>query len=459
MKDEDRTLRDTLIFDSGYRPRKHQEELHLSLHHTRFAVLVCHRRFGKTVFAINHIIDDALRCEHKNPQYAYVAPTYGQAKRVAWEYIKEFAPKMKGYRINETELSITIPRYDKQDKIKIFLLGAENPDSLRGIYLDGAILDEYGQMSPELWGQIIRPALSDRKGKAIFIGTPKGKNHFYDLFVYANDRMDQAETKWRQSGSLDPADREWFAAQYRASETKIIDPDELESARRTMTAEEFAQEYETSFSAAMRGAYYSHLIETIRAQGQICHVAYDRAVPVETYWDLGIADATSIWFMQQVGVEFHVIDYQEFVGISLYDMISALQNKGYVYGEDVLPHDAAARELGTGKTREEVLRALGRRTRILPKTSIMDGIEAVRQMLPMCWFDKTRCKKGLMSLEAYQKEWDPIRKIYSDKPLHDWSSHGADAMRVMAMGRRRPMENRYKDFKRLAEGNYDPFKF
>jgi hypothetical protein len=189
---------------TGYEPRPLQAKLHLAL--TRFNVLVIHRRFGKTVFSINEMIDKGLRNPLKNPQYAYFAPFYGQAKRVAWDYLKDYTKNLPGVITNEADLRVEIPRPATGDKIRFMLLGADNPGAIRGIYLDGAILDEYAEMDPTVWGQVIRPTLSDRLGWAIFIGTPKGQNHFHEVYNKAqiNDT--------------------WFTALYKATDTNIIDP-------------------------------------------------------------------------------------------------------------------------------------------------------------------------------------------------------------------------------------------
>lgn len=399
--------------DLGYTPRPFQAQLHNKL--KRFNVLVCHRRFGKTVFSIMETIDKAFRNERKNPQYAYIAPTYGQAKRVAWEYFKDFAGKIPGTKAHEQELRIDIPRPDRGDKIRFMLLGAENPDSLRGIYLDGVILDEYAQCDPTIWGQVIRPALSDRLGWAIFIGTPKGQNHFYDIYNAALGL------------------RNWYVAIHKASETQVVDAGELEEAQATMTDEEYEQEYECSFAAALTGAYYGKYMNQLEQKKQITRVPYDPAVPVDTFWDLGISDSMAIWFIQYVGNEVHVIDYIEEAGKGLEHYVKELKAKPYVYDQHYIPHDGAARELGTGRTRQETLLDLGLRTNIVPRQMIADGIHAVRMALPKCWFDRDNCAKGIAALKNYQRKWDSKNKMFMDRPLHDWSSHGADAFRVFGM--------------------------
>lgn len=403
---------------TGYHPRVHQQYIHANF--KRFNVIACHRRFGKTVMTLNELVDRALRQERKNPQYAYIAPTYGQAKRVAWDYFKEYTKNIPGVSYNESELRVEIARPGRGDKIKIWLLGAENPDAIRGIYLDGVVLDEFAEMNPIVWTSVVRAALSDRLGWAIFIGTVKGQNHFYDVYHQALDN------------------EEWFAAMFKASETKIIPESELESARAGMSEEEYLQEFECDWGAALVGAYYGKHMSALEKDDRLCKVVYDPAVAVETWWDLGIGDTTAIWFTQQVGPSYHVIDYVEMSGVGLDWYVKELKKKQYVYGDVNLPHDAAARDLSTGKTRVETFRGLwpSARVNIIPKQSVEDGINAVRMVLPKCYFDRVNCERGISALRSYQKKWDGKNKIYMDKPLHDWASNGADAFRMFALGNR-----------------------
>lgn len=429
----------TKVVSTGYIPRELQNKLHKDL--KRFNVLVMHRRFGKTVFAINEMIDKGLRNELHNPQYAYIAPTYKQAKMVAWEYLQDFTKNIPGTEVNKSELSITIPRPSRGDKIKYMLLGADSPDSLKGIYLDGVILDEYAQQDPIIWGQVIRPALSDRKGWAIFIGTPKGMNHFYKIFKTAMN--------------LD----NWYTKMYKASETGVVDAEELVDARETMSEEEYNQEYECDFSAAIMGSYYGKIINQLRDAKipRITSVPYDPALPVDTHWDLGIGDATTIWFRQRLGNEYRYIDYEEAVGEGLAFYVKLIKNKPYAYGRHVLPHDGAARELGTGKTRQETLLKFGLRTEIQVRQSIDDGIQAVRNMLPLCWFDSENCVRGLDCLTNYQKEWDSKLDMFKNKPKHDWTSNGADGFRISALDNRKSdfAHDYGKNLPRQAISDYD----
>jgi hypothetical protein len=406
------------VIKTGYDPREHQEELHPSL--KRFNVLVCHRRFGKTVFAINELIDRALRNRLKNPQYAYVAPFYGQAKRVAWDYFKEYTKHIPGVTTNESDLRIDIPRPHLGDRVRIMLLGAENPTAILGMYLDGVILDEFAEMNPMIWTRIIRPMLSDRNGWALFIGTPRGHNHFYEMHLHAKKHADA-----------------WFTKIFKASETGIINESELLDAKATMAPEEYEQEFECSFSAALLGAYYGKEMEFAEKESRICSVPHEPTVPVDTMWDLGMDDTTSIWFIQQVGRQFRMIDYFEDSGRGFDFYAKILKEKKYTYREHYLPHDTAVRELGTGVSREETLRSLGIKPIIIvPRQSIEDGINASRLLIPKIWFDEEKCARGITALKNYERKWDPKNKVYLNKALHNWASHAADAFRTGAMALR-----------------------
>lgn len=399
------------------------------------------RRFGKTHLSINEILDKALRCTNKNPQYAYIAPTFGAAKRIAWDLLKDYTKHIPGVTYNEAELRCEIHR--GQDKIKILLLGSENPGSIRGIYLDGVVLDEFAECDPTIWSQVVRPALSDRLGWAIFIGTPKGKNAFYDVYTRAQGNSD------------------WFTKIYRADETKIIPISELEASKQTMSEDEYAQEFLCDFAAALVGAYYGKEMAQAHEKGRISIVEADPSVPVGTAWDLGIDDSTAIWFWQLVGREIRIVNYLEFSNLGLSDIVREIVKLDYFLGEHLLPHDAAHRELGTGVTRQETLRKLGlKNTRIVPKLSLEDGINATRLLIKKCWFDKEKCGRGITALENYERKWDEKNKIFMSRPLHNWCSHGSDAFRTLAVGldENRPSADVVKTFARTVTLDYNPFE-
>lgn len=420
----------TEVISTGYEPRVLQADLHNRM--KRFNVLVMHRRFGKTVMCVNDLIDQAIRCEKERPRFAYIAPLYRQAKQAAWDYLKHYTKNLPGVKTNEGEL-----RVDFGDA-RIQLFGADNPDSLRGIYLDGVVLDEYAQMPDSLWSQVIRPALTDRGGGATFIGTPKGRNAFHELY-------ESAKLGFPDRDGVRHIDPNWCAALYKASETKILPVDELIAARRDMTEDEYEQEFECSFTAAIAGAYYGKAMNQAEADKRITNVPYDPAVKVDTAWDLGIGDDTAIWFIQQVGQEVHWIDYYSSNGVGLEHYARILQSKPYVYGEHILPHDAEAKELGSGKSRTETLKGLGlKNCRVLPLHAVDDGINATRMLVARSWFDEVRCKDGIEALRQYRREWDEKGETFRPRPYHDWASHAADAARYAAMGLKPPG---YRGFK------------
>jgi hypothetical protein len=265
---------------------------------------------------------------------------------------------------------------------------------------------------------VLRPSLADREGWAVFIGTPKGRNAFYDIHREAQHNPD------------------WYSLVLRASESGLLPQSELDDMQRMMTRDQYLQELECSFDAAIIGSIYRDELQDMDASGRICGVPYDPAVPVWTAWDLGIGDATAVFCAQLVGKEVHIIDYYEATGEPLTHYVQWLDSKPYRYGTDLLPHDAGARELGTGKTREELLRLNGRKVRVLPRQDIDDGINAVKMLLPRCWFDRKRTERARDCLAHYHREFNDRMGVFRDQPVHDWSSHCADAMRTLGMGLR-----------------------
>ena len=419
-----------------YAPRPLQAQLHAELQDKRWGVVVCHRRFGKTVMSVNHILRDAILNDKTNPRYAYMAPTYRQAKSVAWDYLKEFAGSIPGVKFHETELRCDLPT-----GARISLLGAENPDSLRGIYLDGCVMDEVADMPESVFPEIIRPALSDRRGWCVFVGTPRGHNNFYDLYEQA------------------AANDDWVATVYRASETGILPPDELEAARLMMTADQFEQEFECSWVANVPGSIYGKEMQTALEEGRITNVPYDPSAKVMTFWDLGVGDSTAIWFAQtggSAGRGVHVIDYYEARGEGLPHYCQILAAKGYLYGDHYAPHDIEVRELGSGKSRREIAWDLGLNFRVLPKLPLEDGIHAAQMLIPRCYFDRDKCKDGLEALRQYHRAYNEKNRAFRTSPVHDWSSHAADAWRYCSIGireggaQKRPTQQR-------AVTAYDPF--
>jgi len=385
----------------------------------RFSLTVAHRRAGKTVARINRIIRAAIECRRDQPRYGYLAPTYVQAKDIAWLYVKTYtAPLIPlGLKVNETELSVVLPH----NGAIIRLYGAENYDRLRGLYFDGLAIDEAQDVPSVALTQVILPALTDRNGWLDASGTPKGRaGLLYKLYQDAKAAPDA-----------------WFLQVLKASETGILSDEQLDMLRRTMPANEYEQEMECSFDAAITGAYYAREIDTAERELRITSVPYEPILPVNTAWDLGISDSMSIVFYQQSkGGQLRVIDYYEAAGYGLDHYAKVLDQRGYKYGKHYGPHDLAVREIGAnGRSRVESARSLGITFQVLPIARVEDGINAVRMMLPRCVFDATRCERLIESLRQYRVKYDDKRQIALG-PLHDHTSHAADAVRYMAQSLR-----------------------
>ena len=403
----------TVEQEIDYKPRDQIRAFHNRTE--RFAIIVAHRRFGKTVAAINDLIRSCFEIDRPNVRVAYIAPYLSQAKAVAWDYALEFTRDIPEIKVNHSEL-----RIDFLNGARFRLFGADNYNAMRGLYFDAVVLDEMADFPASAWSNVIRPALADRRGSATFISTPKGKNEFWELWHEAQD------------------DPNWFTAMLKASDTSILDQEELDEARRTMGDDRYEQEFECSFEAAIQGAFYAKEMKEATEDGRISNVPYDRAASVITAWDLGIGDSTAIWFAQFVGQEIRVIDYYENSGVGLDHYAKVLLDKEYHYEQHILPHDVQVKELGTGKSRLETLDALGiRNIEIAPKLAVEDGIQAARTMIPKCWFDADNCTRGIEALRQYRRDFDEKLKTWRGRPLHDWTSHGADAFRYLAVGYRR----------------------
>jgi len=286
-----------MMIDTGYNPRPLQAEIHRHLR--RFSVLVCHRRFGKTVLAVNALIDAALRCRMPQPRYAYIAPLYRQAKAIAWDYLQRFSESIPQTRANQSELFIEYPT-----GARITLYGADNPDSMRGLYLDGTVLDEVAQMRPEVWGEIIRPELVDRKGWALFIGTPKGMNLFHELYQQA------------------VRDESWYAGMYQASQTGIIPEAELAAARSMMTDAQYRQEFECDFSADNADALISFDLVSAAAS-RLYHISQYHTAPVVIGVDVArFGGDRSVLIVRQGLQMLHKLTWREIDTMALADHVA-----------------------------------------------------------------------------------------------------------------------------------------
>ena len=416
-----------------YSPRDAFKKFHKRTE--RWACLVAHRRAGKTVACINDLIRRAFLDGKAEGRYAYIAPFYRQAKSIAWDYLLKFSEPVR-VNANASELWVEL-----LNGARIRLFGADNPDSLRGLYLDGVILDEYADMRPRVWGEIIRPLLADREGWAVFIGTPKGHNGFYEI--------------WRTAQASDS----WYAASVKASLSGILPASELSDAKQGMTEDQYEQEFECSFEAAILGAYYGKELRQCEQAGRVTSVEYDPNIPVYTAWDLGYHDDTAIWFYQVTHTEIHCIDYYAASGLSIEDYAKAVNTRGYRYEKHWLPHDARAKTLASGGRSiiEQLIPLLGGagKLAIVPSLSVQDGIQAVRFMMPRVWFDRENCGDAVEILKQYQREYDEDKKVFREKPRHDSSSHCADAFRMLALSwkENKPKEPEKESIFHIKAGN------
>jgi hypothetical protein len=402
-----------------YKPRAYFLPFHES--GKRWNVIVAHRRSGKTTATLNHLLRAAVQTIAG--RYAFIAPFRNQAKGIAWDVLKHYTRVVPGIEYNEQELSAKLPNGSR-----IALYGADNPDALRGLGFNGVVFDEYSQQPSNIFSEIIRPALVDSGGFGVWIGTPKGKNDFWQLYKNAG--------------------QDWYKILLSVEDTKIIPEDELDSARSTMSEDEYAQEFMCSFEAAIKGAYYAEQLRQAREDGRITGVPYESHELVHTWWDLGIGDATAILFMQKVVKEWHLIDYYEASGEGLQHYIQMLKEKGYIYGNHYAPHDIEVKELGTGQSRKEIAQKLGIKFQVAPRLSIEDGINAVRMKFNQLWIDEKKCDRLLHCLSLYRKEWDEKRGQFKNQPLHDFTSNSADALRYWAVTKYRdPYEPTFTQYR------------
>lgn len=397
------------VVEIDYSPRDVFKPFHYR--EQRWAIIVAHRRCGKTVACINDLIRKAFVESKPDGRYAYVAPYYAQAKTIAWDYLTRFAEPVM-VRANQSELWVEL-----ENGARIRLFGADNPDSMRGLYLDGVVLDEFADMKASIFGSVIRPLLADREGWATFIGTPKGHNSFWELYSGA--------TK----------DSNWYVKVLRASQTGLLSAEELADAAKMMDENQYLQEFECDFESAIVGAFYGREMRALTDEGRITRVMHDPEHKVFTSWDLGRTDSTAIWFWQVIRGEIRMLDYHSSNGqdVPYYAqlILDKADDNGWEYDTHWLPHDARTKTLASNRSViEQLSESIPLKYfKIVPSLSVQDGIQATRLALKRMWFDH-KCEDGIECLRQYQREWDDDKRCFRDKPRHDWTSHGADAMRM-----------------------------
>jgi phage terminase large subunit len=389
-----------------YVPRKHLLPIHNST--KRFKFVTMHRRAGKTVGIINELIKRALENTRSSPppRYAYIGPSFAQAKDLVWGYLKQYTAPIPGIKFSEGDLNCVLPNL-----AKISLYGGAGAyERMRGLYFDGAALDEFPLLNPSAWSSVVRPCLADYRGWAMVSGTSNGDDHFHAI---------------KKKAERDP--EKWDTFVIPVTETDALDPEEVKEMTEDMSAAEYAREMLCDFNAPIEGAYYAEIMNELRLLGRMTSVPWQPDQPVFTWWDLGIDDECFIWLVQRVGQSLHIIDCIHNTGQGLEYYATQLKNRqNYVFGGHVLPHDIKAREMSTGKTRYDTLNNFLENIIVCPMVSVEDGINALRATLRMCWFDQTRCEAGIQALINYSKG-------ATGRPIHNWASHAADAARIGAV--------------------------
>jgi len=365
-----------------------------------------HRRAGKTVGLVNHIVKKALENTRTTPppRYAYVGPSFAQAKDLVWGYLKHYTSTLPDTKFSEGELHAILP-----NRAQINLYGGAGAyERMRGLYFDGAVLDEFSLLNPAAWSTVVRPCLADYKGWAVVSGTSAGDDHFHELKKRA-EKQDN-----------------WDVHIIPVTATDALDPDEVIEMTADMSASEYAREMLCDFAAPVEGAYYAEIINEIKLAGNVTRVPWQPESLTFTWWDLGIDDETVIWFVQRIGKALHVVDYYANTGKGLEFYSQYCRSKPYSYGAHVFPHDVKARELGTGRSRYEILMELLGDIVVCPLHSVEDGINATRAVLRQCYFNEETTGPGLSALSNYHR-------TEQGRPLHNWASHASDAFRTGAM--------------------------
>ena len=372
---------------------------------------------GKDLCTFNWVIKKLLSA----PAICYyIFPTYSQAKKAIWDSKDSEGRPFLDYIPKE----IISSKHQQEMKVKLIngsilqMVGSDNIDSIMGTNPKIVVFSEYAMQSPQAW-DYIRPIIKANGGIAIFISTPRGKNHFYDMYCNIKDASD------------------WYVSKCSIDDTGVLTTEDIEKEKKEGMSEELIQqEYFVSFSKGIEGSYYGRIIDKARNEGRICNVPYEIRSNVHSAWDLGVSDSTSIILWQEVGGELRIIDSYENHSESLSHYIKWLQSKDYVYGTHYFPHDGGSRSLQTGRTMQDIAWEQGLKTTVLEREiDIQIGIEAVRSMLNIAYIDQTKCAHLLKCLEGYQKKFNEKTQSYSDTPLHNWCSHNADAVRMMANAR------------------------
>lgn len=431
----------TLEIPHNYSPRSYQEKFWKAMAGPKGlsrAVLVWHRRSGKDKTALNFCITKMLE---RVGTYFYLLPTYAQAKKIIWDgkdsqgfgFLDHFPQEIikkgpQGHLMkNETELQVTLANNS------IFqLIGTDQIDRIVGTNPVGVVFSEFSLQDKKAY-DLLRPILRENGGWAVFIYTPRGKNHGHDLYEMAKKNKD-----WYTSIlTVEDTRRDSLGEDGRRT---VSDRDVEADRREGMSEALIMQEYYCSFAGALEGAYFGDQITKAREGGRVGEVPWNPNFPVHTAWDLGLNDATAIWFVQKVGAAVHVIDYFEDNNEPIGYYAQILKQKPYTYGTHYGPHDLKRRSFQTLKTVWQAAASHGLYFQVVPKLTVRDGVEAVRRLIPQCYFDEKQCARGIDGLVTYRREYDEFNRIYRANPVKDWSNHPADAFRYLAIGLNTNME-------------------
>lgn len=386
------------------------------------AIEIAHRRWGKDDLILHRA---AVAAFERPASYWHMLPEYGQARKALWAAVDSHTGKRRIDAAFPLELRDTTNEQEMFIRFKNGstwqLVGSDRFNSLVGAGVAGVTFSEWALANPSAWGYI-RPMIEENDGWAAFITTPRGRNHAKDMF-------DMAERN--------PS---WFAERSTVHDTGALTALQIAEARTEYASlygqdvgeAMFAQEYECSFNAAILGAFYARELVQVRSEGRVTPITPALGYPVHTAWDLGMRDSTAIWWWQAVGSQVYVFDCYVSHNQAIEHYADIIKSRPWARGVDYVPHDARVAELGTGKTRVEVMQECGLKPEVVPMMKKLDGITAVRRLLPFAVFDPKCEDHGLPALEQYRRDWDDARKTFRDSEVHDWTSHAADAFRYLA---------------------------
>lgn len=416
---------------NNWRPRPYQMPAWRYLENGgKHAELIWARRHGKDEIALHHT---ACKAFERTATYWHMLPQASQARKAIWEAINPHSGKRRIDEAFPLELRQTTREQEMLIKFKNGstwqVVGSDNYNSMVGSPPAGIVYSEWALANPAARAYL-RPIIAENGGWQIFITTPRGKNHAYNTF---------------KAAQRDPSA---FAQQLTARDSGIFTEEQLERERLAYIADfgadygqaMFEQEYLCSFEAAILGAYYGKQMNELDRMGRFTTVEYDDTFPVHTAWDLGYSDDTSIWFYQVVFGEIRLLECYSVNGHDVDHYAEMIKSKPYRYGKHWLPHDATAKTLASGgkSVQEQLAKHFGwNAIDMVARLSVQDGIQAVRKMLPNCWFDAIKCQDGIEALSQYQREYDNDKKVFRESPRHDWCSHLADAFRMLAVAWRK----------------------